>query len=55
MVHDIKNVTNIVKLINGRLRTPKINAFHNFIDFLNAKGNNIMKLSLDTSPLNSNA
>lgn len=55
MVQDIKNVTNIAELVNGKFRTPKINALHELIDFLNAKGNNIIKLPLDSSPLDSNA
>ena len=55
MIQDFNNVTNIVSLVNGKFRTPKINALHNMIDYLNAKGANIVKLPLDTSPLNSNA
>lgn len=55
LVQDKKSVTNIINLINGKLRTPKINSFYDIIDFLNAKGANIIKLPLDTSPLNSNA
>jgi hypothetical protein len=55
LVQDKKSVTNIINLINGKLRTPKINSLHDIIDFLNAKGDNIIKLPLDTSPLNSNA
>jgi len=55
MVQDIESVTKIVKLINGKFRTPKINALHKIIDFLNVKGANIEKLPLDTSPLNNNA
>lgn len=45
----------IINLINGKLRTPKINSFYDMIDFLNAKGDNIIKFPLDISPLNSNA
>ena len=55
LVQDKKSVINIINLINGKLRTPKINSLHDMIDFLNAKGANITKLPLDTSPLNSNA
>jgi len=57
LVQDRKSVTNIVNTINGKLRTPKINALHDMIDFLNAKGKEeeIQKLPLDNSPLGSNA
>jgi hypothetical protein len=55
LVQDKKSVISIINLINGKLRTPKINSLYGMIDFLNAKGANITKLPLDTSPLNSNA
>lgn len=55
LVQDKKSVINIINLINGKLRTPKINSLYNMIDFFNAKGANIIKLPLDTSPLNSNS
>jgi len=55
MIQDIKSVTNIMNAINGKLRTPKINAFYNMVEFLKLKRVNIEKLPLDTSPLNSNA
>jgi hypothetical protein len=55
LIQDKKSVTNIINLINGKLRTPKINSLYEMIDFLNAKGDNIIKLPLDSSPLNSNA
>jgi hypothetical protein len=55
MLPDKKSVTRIVELINGKFRTPKINALHKMIDYLNVRGANIVKLPLDTSPLNSNA
>lgn len=57
-IQDQKSITFIVNCINGKLRTPKINAFHKLIDFLNQKEkafNNIIKLPLDNSPINSNA
>jgi len=47
-------VTKIINSINGKLRTPKINSLYEMIDFLNAKGDNILKLPLDTSGLSSN-
>lgn len=55
LVQDKKSVIGIINLINGKLRTPKINSLHDMIDYFNAKGINIPKLPLDTSPLNSNA
>lgn len=55
MIQDKVTITFIVNAINGKLRTPKINYFYNLIDFLNAKGDNIVKLPLDNSPLDSNA
>jgi hypothetical protein len=54
-IQDKKSVTFIVNSINGKFRTPKINSLHRLIDFLNEKGDNIVKLPLDNSPINSNA
>lgn len=51
MIEEIKSLSNILNIINGKLRTPKINSFYNMIDLL--KGVN--KLPLDTSPVNQNA
>ena len=55
VIQDKKSVTKIINSINGKLRSPKINSLYEMIDFLNAKGDNIIKLPLDTSSLNSNA
>ena len=55
MIQDIKSVSYIMNAINGKLRTPKINAFYNMVDFLKLKGVIIEKLPLDTSPLSCNA
>lgn len=55
MIQDIKSILNIMNAINGQLRTPKINAFYNMVDFLELKGIFIEKLPLDTSPISSNA
>lgn len=55
MIRDIKSVTNIINLINGKLRTPKINGLYKMIDFLSLKGINIEKLPKDKSSLSSNA
>lgn len=49
-------VINIINIINGKFRTPKISALHNAIDNLNKWRNcNLLKLPLDTSNLDSNA
>lgn len=55
MIQDSKSVINIVNKVNGKFRTPKINALHAMIDFINNKGNNIIKLPLDSSSLETNA
>jgi hypothetical protein len=47
----------LTSLINGNMRTPKINALYNLIDFINLtiKEINISKKPLKVSPLDSNA
>lgn len=47
----------LTSLINGKMRTPKINALWNLIDWLNQKFKylNFFKKPLDNSPLDSNA
>ena len=59
MTRDIESVLKIINAINGKLRTPKIKAFYDMIDFINLKYEGkraiIEKLPLDTSPLSSNA
>lgn len=55
MIQDIKSVIYTINAVNGKFRTPKIIDLHRMIDFLNTKGENIKKLPLDSSPLNSNA
>jgi len=59
LFQDIKSIQNIAVLLNGNMRTPKIEALHRLIDWLNARttdGENkqIYKLSLDKSWLGSN-
>ncbi|CAG8976694.1 hypothetical protein HYALB_00008445, partial [Hymenoscyphus albidus] len=49
---DIKCLTNVVKTVNGKFRTPKINSLYAMIDYLNAKGLDIIKLPLDCSEIN---
>nr|YP_009327821.1 hypothetical protein [Epichloe typhina]APB96779.1 hypothetical protein [Epichloe typhina] len=49
-------VTNIINLINGKFRTPKILALYKAIDNLNKwRNTNLSKLPLDTSNLESNS
>lgn len=49
-------VLKIINLINGHMRTPKIETLHRAILWINAKDNScIPLLGLDTSPLDSNA
>jgi len=49
-------VIKIINLVNGKFRTPKIQALYKAIDNLNKWRNaNIIKLPLDTSSLDSNA
>lgn len=58
LFQDMKSIQNIAVLLNGSMRTPKIEALHRLIDRLNARftsGLKISKLSLDSSDLGSNA
>ena len=55
MIQDKATLIFIVNAINGKLRTHKIHYFYSLIDFLNVKGENIMKLPIDNSPIASNA
>lgn len=56
-INNLSGLIFITKLINGCMRTPKIIALHNLIDWfnLNISDCNISKLPLDTSPLNNNS
>jgi len=59
LFQDVKSIQKIAVLLNGRLRTPKIEALHRLIDWLNARRERIdelklSKLGLDNSPLESN-
>ena len=51
-IQDIKGLIFITNLINGKMRTPKIEALHRLIDWLNIKNNsNIPHPSgVDNSP-----
>ena len=59
MIQNIKGVLLVINLINGKMRTPKINALSNMIDWLNTykleKINHIKKLPLDISPIHKNS
>jgi len=60
VIRDKLGIVNIVNLINGEFRTPKIKALHKIIDWINAnpKYNNsniIDKMPLNTTPLGSNS
>lgn len=51
-----KEVLKIINLINGHMRTPKIEALHRAISWINEKDNSfIPSLGLDTSSIDSNA
>lgn len=50
-----ENQVNLVGIINGFFRTPKINALHKLINNLNYFDNSIPLLPLDQSPLSSNS
>nr|YP_010555402.1 LAGLIDADG endonuclease [Ramaria cf. rubripermanens]UYR22150.1 LAGLIDADG endonuclease [Ramaria cf. rubripermanens] len=56
-INDIEGLILIVHLINGKLRTPKIYAFQNLIDWLNNKNSklNLKKQEIDSSNLMSNS
>ena len=55
-VQNIEGLLKLVNLINGKMRTPKIEALHRLINWLNNKKNSsIVCLGLDTSDLNSNS
>lgn len=50
-----KDLVNIITIMNGNLRTPKLSQFNNLITWLNNKYNyDIPTYSLDTSDLNNN-
>lgn len=59
MIQNLQGVLTVINLINGKMRTPKVNALYSMIDWLNtyklSKENNISKLPLDNSPINSNS
>jgi hypothetical protein len=55
-IQKLEDVIKIINIINGYMRTPKIEALHRAIDWLNNFSNcNINCLNLDQSPIESNA
>jgi len=56
-VNNYEGLIKLVKLLNGKLKTVKINDLHLLIDFLNKRfpGLNIVKQKLDQTPLSSSA
>lgn len=56
LFQDIKSIEKIAVLLNGHMRTPKIEALYRLIDWLNARSDNVKltKLALDNTSLGSN-
>jgi len=55
-ISDKNTLIEVINLINGKFRTPKIKYLHKAIDYINLiHGTNIPKLPLDNSNLESNA
>lgn len=58
LIQDIATLQKVTVLINGKFRTPKIEALHRLIDWFNARPNQkvpMLKLGLDTSNISNNA
>ena len=55
-INDQKGILNLVNLLNGNMKTPKIYSLYKLIDWLNNKTNlNLIKLPLNTDSLNKDA
>lgn len=55
LFQNLDSIQKIAILLNGNMRTPKIEALYRLIDWLNAKNKaQIIKLGLDSSPLGDN-
>lgn len=57
LIQDTKTLYSLAKIINGKMRTPKIEALHRLIDWLNNRPNKevLPKLGLDSSSISSNS
>jgi len=56
LIQKNEEVIKIINIINGYMRTPKVEALYRAIDWYNHyEGCNIIHLNLDNSPINSNA
>jgi hypothetical protein len=55
VISNTKGLIKIINLINGKMRTPKIEQLYKLIDRINSINYNIVKLPLDSSTLESNA
>lgn len=63
MLLEIKSgIIDLLNLVNGKIRTPKFSQLHKLIDWVSENprynrliGESLVKLSLDTCPLNTNA
>jgi len=53
-INDQKGILKLVNLLNGKMRTPKINSLYNLIDWLNNKNNYSSTSALNKLPLNNN-
>lgn len=56
-INSLEGILKLIKLLNGKMRTSKINSLYNLIDWLNYKHSdlNIIKKPLDSSSIDSNA
>ena len=56
-INDKKGILNLVNLLNGNMKTPKINSLYKLIDWLNNKNSNLnlTKLPLNTDSLKNDA
>jgi len=54
-ISDKKGILNLVHLLNGNMRTPKIFSLYNLIDWLNIENSNLTKLPLNKAPLSHDA
>ena len=56
-INDQKGILNLVNLLNGNMKTPKINSLYKLIDWLNNKNSNLnlTKLPLNTDSLKNDA